>query len=115
MRKLISIIVIISCILLVQSQLSENTSAQTDEQPNDFASHFRMLDERLRDGDLTQFHMSLSHPFADGTEAITIGPRQEWNLDEIGTDYICVEQVAGAAVVKLCIPLSEISISYVDN
>lgn len=74
------------------------------------------LENRVEQGNGFTFSIVLANPPNPNFLEATIGTEDGFSISEIGTDFICVNRLAGAALTRGCIPFTNIStVAYLEN
>jgi hypothetical protein len=85
------------------------TAAAQEESPADFAALLARIEtETITNLNFTAF-IRLAAPTAADDTLIGLGAGQGWTIREIGSDYVCVQQISGQFASVRCYPFSSIA------
>jgi hypothetical protein len=74
------------------------------------------LDSRVKEGNGFTFFVALANPANPNFPEFTIGTEDGFIISEIGSDYVCFNRSAGAAITKSCLPFTNIgSIGFLEE
>ncbi|MEP7292499.1 MAG: hypothetical protein ABI835_11985 [Chloroflexota bacterium] len=107
-------IVIVMLVIYLSSSISLNpVTAQSTSSLKDFIAQ---LENRVKEENGFTFSIVLAHSANPNFLEISIGSEDGFTISDIGSDYVCVNRLAGAALVKGCYPFTNIaSISFLEN
>ena len=101
------LIIILSMILILGFLFLHQFSGTVQAQSNNFSGLITTLNERIKQESGFTFQIVLSNYANPQGQVISLG-NGEYGISELGSDYVCVNRQAGAALTTSCIPFTNI-------